>query len=326
VYVVEYRTAEGLDANASEFTQPARCNAAANGYNLCLYGANPAVGSVRIMRELPFTGPNDIGFAGERTYTETTVLAVSAAAPAATNLVPRLDVGSTFTSANSGFTVRVDAATPAAGASITIGFPAHTPVTARLTASHKAKQTYGAKSSSRVVLSAAFTAPDGSAVPVGAATFYDSGSAVASVPVVNGVAKLRLPATTAAGKHSYSVGYTANDAYNATRSAATKVTVRKAKAVTKLSFSTSTVRSTARAKAKVTVKVAGITSPTGTLVVYVNGKKLKSYPLTAGKRGRITITLPSIDTVGTKKVYVKYRGNGNIAADNSVKKNLRVVR
>jgi hypothetical protein len=326
IYVVEYRTAEGIDAASSEFTQSARCSAVANGYNLCMYGANPAVGSVRIMREVPFTGPNDIGFAGERTYTETTVLAVSPVTGPAKTLVPRVDVGSTFTSTNSGFTVRVDSASPATGASVTIGFPTHTAVTASLSATRKAKQTYGAKSASRVVLKAAFTAPDGSPIPVGAATFYDSGSAVASVPVVNGVAKLRLPATTAAGKHSYSVGYTANDLYNATRSAATKVTVAKAKAVTKLTFTKSTVRSSTKAKAKVVVKVSGISSPTGTLVVYVNGKKLKSYALTASKHGKLTITLPKITKLGKKSVYVKYRGNGNIAADNSVKKHLRIVR
>ena len=325
LYVVEYRTAEGLDAASNEFTLAAKIAEVGKGHRLYMYGGNAAVGSVRVMREIPFFGPQDAGFGSERTYTETTVLATTPVAGQVAWRTPRVDVGQVFSSANGGIAIRVDSADPATGAAITVDFPYHVPTITTLAASRKGTQTFGAKAASRVVLTAHVTTADGTAVPVGTATLFDGATKVSSVQVIGGKAQFRVAADTATGKHSYSVRYAANSSYVASTSAVAKVKVAKAKATTTLRFSKTTVSRTSKARAKIAVTVAGEPKPTGRIAVYVDGKKVKTYLLSARKKGVITVSLPTIASVGTKKVYAKYRGNPNIAADNSVKKRLRVT-
>ena len=325
LYVVEYRTAEGIDAASNEFTLGAKISEVGKGHRLYLYGANAAVGSVRVMREIPFNGPQDVGFGSERTYTETTVMATTPVAGQSAWRTPRVDVGMTFTSASGGIVVRVDSADPAIGAAVTVAFPYHSPTITTLSASRSGKQTYGAKAASRVVLTARVTAADGTPVPVGTASLFDGSTKVTSAAVVGGSATFRLDPATASGRHAFSVRYTVNDSYLASTSAISTVKIAKAKATTTLRFSKSKVTTRTKAKATITVAVKGEPNPTGKLDVYVGGKKVKSYPLSARKKGVVTVTLPKISTIGTKKIYVKYRGNTNIAADNSVKKRLRVT-
>lgn len=323
IYVVEYRTADGLDAVSPDFSgaQSSYINYA-NGSRLYHYDGSPATGSVRIMREIPFT---DKGYAGERNYTETTVLATGLAAgktnPAFRH--PRLDAGESFTSSGRGFTVTVNTANPAVGAEIAITYPGHI-VTSTTLVKSKSTQTYGSKK--RVALGAHVFAADGT-VPAGSVTFFDGSKAVKTVAVkADGSASFTLPATTKAGRHSYSARYAATEFYTASASPAVVAKVKKAKSTTTFSIVKKKISVDSRAKLKVRVKVAGVSRPAGTLVVSVNGKKLKSYKLTAGKKGKLTVTLPKIAKSGTKRITVKYTGSQGIAADTSIRRTLTVVR
>jgi hypothetical protein len=323
IYVVEYRTADGLDAASPDFSgAPSSFINYANGSRLYHYDGSPATGSVRIMRELPF---GDKGYAGERNYTETTVLATGLASdktnPAYRH--PRLDAGETFTSSGRGFTVTVNSANPGTGAEISIGYPSHVATSLTLSKS-TSTQRYGSKK--RVVLNALVVAADGS-VPGGAVTFFDGSKAVKTVNVkANGSASFTLPSTTTTGRHSYSAQYAATDFYTGSSSSAVAANVKKANAVTTFSIVKKKISTSARAKLKIRVKVSGVAKPTGTLVVSVNGKKLKSYKLSASKKGKLTVTLPKIKKSGTKRITVTYKGTTNIAADKSIRRTLKVVR
>ena len=323
IYVVEYRTADGLDANSPDFSgQTSKFINYQNGSRLYHYDGSAATGSVRIMREIPFV---DKGFAGERSYTETTVLATGLAAtktnPAFRH--PRLDAGESFTSLDRGFTVTVNSTNPAVGAEIAISYPAHVATETTLVRS-RSTQTYG--STKRVTLGAHVFAADGS-VPAGSVTFFDGAKAVKTVKVkANGSASFTLPRTTRAGKHSYSARFDVTEFYSASASPAVRANVRKAAATTTFTIAKKRVSTTGTAKLTVRVKVAGITSPKGTIVVSSNGKKLKSYSLTASKKGKLTVTLPKIAKPGSKRITVKYKGATSIAADTSIRRTLKVVR
>jgi hypothetical protein len=321
LYVVEYRTSAGADAGNFEFTGADRTMQLPNGYRLTSFEADAAVGSVRILREIP-TG--DVGYPGERNYTETTALAAGRAGNKtdARSRHARLDPGETFTSFNHGFTVRVDAAQAATGATVSVSFPVHYGTSTTLTASRSARQTFAKPS--RVVLTARVTSPNGIA-PTGTVSFVEKGEVVASVAVNNGTAKFTLPRTLSAGKHAMSARFIANSTFTGSASASKTVTVKKAKATTTFRFAKKTIARSSQAKIKVVVRAPGVTKPYGKVVAYANGKKLKTYRLPASKKGKITLTLPKL-AAGTKRITVKYTGNSNIAADKSVVKKLVVKR
>ncbi|MDM4761401.1 S8 family serine peptidase [Galbitalea sp. SE-J8] len=83
---------------------------------------------------------------------------------------------------------------------------------------------------------------------------------------------------------------------------------------------------TTRQKAKVTVKVnaAGSGKETGTVVLHYGGKT-KKVVLHARNKGKHVFTLPKLKK-GSYTVWAEYRGSSTVAADNSIKKKLKVRR
>ena len=99
------------------------------------------------------------------------------------------------------------------------------------------------------------------------------------------------------------------------------MTKAKPKVSAKLVKKTITRRS--KAKIKVTLKVAGVSKPTGKVVVYEGKKKLRTVTLKSKHKGKITVTLPRLKK-GTHKLKVTYRGSSSIAKKTSKTVTLRV--
>lgn len=72
-----------------------------------------------------------------------------------------------------------------------------------------------------------------------------------------------------------------------------------------------------RTRAVVKVVVAGVASkvvPTGTVKFYLDGKRLKTVTLKAGKQGVVSFKLPRIARSGKHKVAVRYLGSSKVVA------------
>ncbi|WP_213813926.1 Ig-like domain repeat protein [Glaciihabitans sp. dw_435] len=354
VYYVEYRTSSGADATSGEFRYPKYCNAAVgDGYVLCGSTGSSSTGEVRILRELPFTD-------GYSTWSGTTVVAVGPVAGA--NVKTRdlhLDAGESFTDVNGGFTVSVGSLSPSAGAAVTVTFGGTAPVakpvaapapvaatpttttpvtsspvttkkaaatTIAVTLDHGSVQTYG--KAPRVTATARLARVNG-AYPQGRVAFIlDGKQTLATVRAsTSGVAGYTLPVSIAGGKHKITARFTPSSAvYGSSISSARGLIVRKAVATTTIGLHTASIKRSKHESVVVMVRAAGVAAPTGTLVAYANGKKLKSYSLTASKHGRVTIALPTFAKKGTVRITVTYAGNGNVAADASPVARLKVTK
>jgi hypothetical protein len=83
------------------------------------------------------------------------------------------------------------------------------------------------------------------------------------------------------------------------------------------------VRHGSRDSVRVTVRVAGVARPTGTVIVYLNGGAVRAYPLTSRKRGIVSVSLPRLTAVGYNVVSVLYVGPGNAYSASAAGINVR---
>jgi len=132
-------------------------------------------------------------------------------------------------------------------------------------------------------------------------------------------ATYKLPSSALGKKVGVTVTATAGAVATAASSKASTV---KAASTTKVKLSDPTITTKAKAKAIVTVKADGSGKETGTVIVHYGSKTKKDVMHTSDK-GRIVVTLPKLKK-GTYKVWAEFRGNSTVAADTSVKKNLKV--
>lgn len=312
-YYIEYRTATGEDANSAEFTWANPCSAATSaGYVKCQFDSSSSTGAVRILRELPFPSDNASG---------TTVLAVGLTTGSSDKKKrhTHLEVGDTFTNYTGGFAVKVNSMSPGSGASLTVSFRKSTETTLNLTA---VKQTYGG--TTPVTATATVAQVDGS-YPAGTFAFFSGGSQVASVAAASGTAQYTLSKTLAAGKHTISARFTPSaTSFAASASTGTTVTVAKAKSTTTIKLKATSVKKKNNPYVYVTVTVPGITKPTGKVVAYAGGKKVKSYTLSSTRKGKLTIKLPKFSSTGTKTIKVRYTGSASIGADTSSTLKLKI--
>lgn len=115
-----------------------------------------------------------------------------------------------------------------------------------------------------------------------------------------------------AGKHAVSVVY-AGDALVAGRTvSAGTLTVTKVTPMVKATLVQKTISASVKGKVSVQVSAAGITGPTGTVTVTVNGKKV-TRTLKASDKGRVVVTLPKLGK-GTYKVAVSYGGDAMVSS------------
>lgn len=311
-YYVEFRAATGTDATSTEFTRGTQCAAVGSGYTRCARDT-PDSGAVRIIRELPY-----------RTYTDykrTTVIAAGIVGSDLSTRHTHLLAGDTFSSVDGTFSVRVNSIAASTSASVTVHLGETAATTTKLSLSAN-RQTYG--QTARVTATATVARVDG-VVPDGTVQFFEGSTPIGtSVVAANGTAVLRVRNTIATGTHLIVARFipgSLDDA--ASTSEGSTFTVKRATSKTAIALASRTVASGSSAKIRVSVTVAGVT-PTGTLVAYANGKKLKSYTLSSASKGSTTITLPRLSSDGKKKITVSFSSSRNIAGGTSAAKALTV--
>nr|WP_300151381.1 ElyC/SanA/YdcF family protein [Propionicimonas sp.] len=137
---------------------------------------------------------------------------------------------------------------------------------------------------------------------------YDKG---AYAKVVTSAATLSGFDSTAVGTGETTASYTDGEV---TKTSSFRYSVIRAASKLSVKLSTKTIK---RKKTRVVAKatVAASTSrlvPTGTMRFFLDGKLLKSIPLTAGSKGQARFTYPKISKAGKHKIVVKYLGNDTI--------------
>lgn len=168
--------------------------------------------------------------------------------------------------------------------------------------------------------------PTGAPIATGTVTVRVDGKPLAPVALKAGQATVTLPSTVSVGKHTITATYSGDGATKPGTSAGKSLTVKKAKPSVSIKLNTSKAK-VKKTHIKVTVKasVAGTTiKPTGRLYVRVNGKTVKKVTLSAGRKGKITITLPKLRKKGTVRIGVKLNGSKTLLAVNSARKKVKV--
>ncbi len=180
--------------------------------------------------------------------------------------------------------------------------------------------------SARPVLDVRVTAA-GAPQPIGTVQVFDGTKRLKTLSLQakhRGRLTVRLPALKA-GRHKLTVVYGGTGELAGATSRARTLTVAKAKSKVSLKLVRSKVARSAKAKIRVTVKVAGIAGPTGKLRIYDGKKRLRTVTLKAKHRGRLTVTLPRLKA-GKHRIKVVYAGSSQTTKKTSAKKTLTVRR
>jgi len=187
------------------------------------------------------------------------------------------------------------------------------PSTPTVTVATAAKIAYGKTASVTLTLANKAGLPAATRVLV-----YNGSKIVATTFIgVSGTTTVALPQLKV-GKHKVKAEAIETATTTGATSAVTSVTVTKAAATASLSLSKKTVTlKKTKIKATVKVKASGIAAPTGTVVIKVNGKTVKTAKLKASSKGKITVTLPTFRKAGTQKVTVAYKGSSTVKSDTS---------
>ncbi|MGC4112742.1 MAG: Ig-like domain-containing protein [Nocardioides sp.] len=164
---------------------------------------------------------------------------------------------------------------------------------------------------------------DGDAVS-GKVTVKVDGKAAGTATLTNGAASIKLPATTAAGKHTVTATY-AGDTTDAVASSSASTTYTVAKASSKASLALSTHKIKASKRVKATIKITSSATPTGIVRVVRGSKVIAKYTLNAAAKGKVTKLLPKLRK-GTYKLRVIYTGTTNIRSSTSSTVKLKVTK
>ena len=97
------------------------------------------------------------------------------------------------------------------------------------------------------------------------------------------------------------------------QAAAKVLTVKRAVSKAKI---TKVKKSKKIVKATVKISVAGLKNPTGSVAIYANGKKIKTYKLTAKQAGKVSVSV-KISSKKKVKITAKYSGTKNVLAKTS---------
>lgn len=233
-----------------------------------------------------------------------------------------LPAGQTFTTRSKSVSIKLTEQTDtAAKLSIVIRRPA-------VSLKRSGTQRYA---QSAATFSATVGAVEGKAA-TGTVTFRSGSSTVGKATVKNGKATVRASTTALKpGKRTVTATFTPDSASKkrgvSPGTASTPVSVLKAKSATSVRLSPAKVKhgsKAKKAKAVVTIKVAGIAKPGGTVKVYVSGKHVKTVKLTSHSKGKVTVTLPRKTKKGTYAVKVTYSGTSTTSGATSKTVKLRV--
>jgi beta-glucosidase len=159
---------------------------------------------------------------------------------------------------------------------------------------------------------------------VGLVEFFDGTTSVGTVAVSGGKASVSVSPT--AGTHSYTARFTGDPVYSAATSLATSVTVTKA--TTKATVTTKSIKASSKPKIKATVaKLPSGNYATGTVALYVNGKKVDSEKLTKSDKGKVTFSLKAKRSKSfTVKVKFTPSDSKNVASATSKNTKITVKR
>jgi hypothetical protein len=317
-YVVEYRTKTGRDATSQEW-RGACLGVRFSGYVQCSLDSSAATGSVRVLRVTDKGG-----------YVATTVLAAGPIGGDVTKRHTHLQPGDVFRSAGGGIAVRVDAASPATGASLTVAIGAAD--VAALSAVQSATTTVettplpsadtgtsgtgasgtGSSGTATPATTPSEPAPATSTTPSTTTPTTtpstSSTTSTASAPVASAPAPATAPGT-AAGTSSVSTAPAA-----------------KAKSRVSARFEKKRVQAGKRARVVVRVHSSARISPTGKVVVSVGGKRVASAMLTRAKHGVVKLTIPARAHAGSVRVSVRFLGSDSVAASAAPALRLAVTR
>jgi peptidoglycan/xylan/chitin deacetylase (PgdA/CDA1 family) len=195
------------------------------------------------------------------------------------------------------------------------------PTVASVTVSATKSAHYGSKHTATIAVAA------GTAAPTGKVTLKVDGKAIHTATLAAGKAKVSLPTTLKVGKHSLVATYSGNATTASGSSTATTVTVTKASASVSVTLSKKSVvahHTAGTATVVASVKASSL-KPTGKITVYVDGKAVKSSSLTAGKHGRVVITLPHFATTGSHSIRARLSGSTQVTTTTSTAHRITVT-
>lgn len=150
------------------------------------------------------------------------------------------------------------------------------------------------------------------ATPAGSIRFLDGVTVLATVPLAEGATTATRVVALGAGAHSLKAQFVpTGTSFAGSTSAASAVSIARARAVVAAKVSPASVRVRTKPKLAITVKAAGLV-PTGKVTVKVTapGKKAVSVVGTL-RNGVVTVTLPAA-VKGTTKLTVAYGGSASV--------------
>lgn len=317
VYYIEYRVDAGQDAGTNEFAAAVPGDPYCydySGYFSCYGDMSSTTGGVRVLRQWDNDGIPD-----------TTVInnGLIQGFPDPTYRHGFLSVGESFLNRTGFFKIKVNSASPGAGASITI-----TPrKAATVTTATLSKTTQGYESPDTARLTAHINAVAG-VFPAGTVTVRDGSTVLgtASVNTTTGNAGFQLSRKLAAGVHSLTATFTAANTslYASSTSAARSLTVTKVPSTATITLAQATVPRNTPTSVTLNVTVPAIANPTGFIVVYSGTTVIGNANLMSANAGTIQLPIPGFSTAGARSISVKYYGTKNIAGTTPPAKTLTV--
>ena len=161
--------------------------------------------------------------------------------------------------------------------------------------------------------------------PAGSVTFTRSGVPVAVVPLASGTASWVVPASTSAGQWSFTASFApSSTSLVKSVSAPQTVTVVPASSTVAITPATTSPARNTATTATVTVRVAGVASPAGSVTVLSDGRAVQTVALTSTGQGTATVTLPRYATAGSPVISVRYSGTPDVLGSTSAGVTLRV--
>ncbi|WP_170044622.1 Ig-like domain repeat protein [Luteimicrobium subarcticum] len=298
-YYVEYRQKSSSVVFPTTPTWPWKLNVTSGGSTIGSVGYDYGV---RILRLAPASS------AWAEPY-EQTIVPINASGSTSTRTA-YLPKGQTFTSRSGQLSIKVNSVpvtTATSGtASVTVGFG--TPVVPAMSLTRSSStQAYGHPTTLTTALSSA-----NGYVPSGIVTIRQDGTAVKTIRVsTSGKAVYTVPSSLSLGSHRYTSSFAPDSTAKARNIGApayrtTYVTVAKATPTVSVTIAPSTVSRGLHPRATVKVVSPGVSAPTGTLAVYVAGKKVASATLTPARHGGAIITLPAQTKAGKYAVHATF--------------------
>jgi hypothetical protein len=169
-------------------------------------------------------------------------------------------------------------------------------------------QRYGAAAAKRITLTARITA---TTEPLGTVTFSTPAGVLATRPVRDKVARLRLPRATAVDRYRVTATYSGSVEVLASTSSPVRVKVKAAKPLLTLAAS-SFVQHRGKKPVRITAELVRPKAPvTGKVVFRVNRTK---HRIRVDDKSRAKLALPRMLPHGVHRVTARYGGDANVSA------------